>query len=173
MQSNMMSLGQFAFGLATLPFETLRRQSEWRHPSNSRVGVRPARQSLGPGNDTITLSGVLAPEFKGSTRTLLQLREMANSGKAWALVSGAGEVFGAISRAAHWAASTSASSVPASASRRVASVDILLRIGSWLRSSARSTRLPCSNRSGESTAPARAAGCRTLFASSSTTLEIC
>ena len=95
MQSNMMSLGQFAFGLATLPFETLRRQSEWRHPSNSRVGVRPARQSLGPGNDTITLSGVLAPEFKGSTRTLLQLREMANSGKAWALVSGAGEVFGA------------------------------------------------------------------------------
>ena len=82
MQSNMMSLGQFAFGLATLPFETLRRQSEWRHPSNSRVGVRPARQSLGP-------------EFRGSTRTLLQLREMANSGKAWALVSGAGEVFGA------------------------------------------------------------------------------
>ena len=82
MQSNMMSLGQFAFGLATLPFETLRRQSEWRHPSNSRVGVRPARQSL-------------APEFRGSTRTLLQLREMANSGKAWALVSGAGEVFGA------------------------------------------------------------------------------
>ena len=95
MQSNMMSLGQFAFGLATLPFEALRRQSEWRHPSNSRVGVRPARQSLGPGNDTITLSGVLAPEFRGSTRTLLQLREMANSGKAWALVSGAGEVFGA------------------------------------------------------------------------------
>ena len=90
MQSNMMSLGQFAFGLATLPFDTLRRQSEWRHPSNSRVGVRPARQSLGPGNDTITLSGVLAPEFRGSTRTLLQLREMANSGKARAPVSGAG-----------------------------------------------------------------------------------
>ena len=38
---------------------------------------------------------MLAPEFKGSTRTLLQLREMANSGKAWALASGAGEVFGA------------------------------------------------------------------------------
>lgn len=95
MQANMMSLGQFAFGLSTLPFETLRRQSDWRHPTNSRVGVRPASQYLGPGNDTITLSGVLAPEFKGSTRTLVQLREMANSGKVWALVAGTGEVFGA------------------------------------------------------------------------------
>ena len=91
----MMALGQFVFSLPTLAYNEFKRSSTWRHPSNSRVGVRPARQSLGPGNDTITLSGVLAPEFKGSTRTLLQLREMANSGKAWALVSGAGEVFGA------------------------------------------------------------------------------
>ncbi len=95
MQASMMSLGQFAFGLSTLPYDTLRRQSAWRHPSNSRVGARPARQSVGPGDDTITLSGVLAPEFKGSARSLATLREMANSGKAWALVSGAGEVFGA------------------------------------------------------------------------------
>ena len=91
----MMALGQFVFSLPTLAYNEFRRSSAWRHPSNSRVGVKPARQSVGPGNDTITLSGVLAPEFKGSTRTLLQLREMANSGKAWALVSGAGEVFGA------------------------------------------------------------------------------
>lgn len=89
------SLGQFTFGLLTLPTDQLRRQTAWRHPSNSRVGARPARQSLGPGEDSINLSGVLAPEFKGSTRSLLTLREMANSGKAWALVSGAGEVFGA------------------------------------------------------------------------------
>ena len=95
MHATMMSLGQFAFGLSTLPYDTLRRQTAWRHPSNSRVGVRPARQSLGPGEDTITLSGVLAPEFKGSSRSLLTLREMAGSGKAFALVSGAGEVYGA------------------------------------------------------------------------------
>lgn len=91
----LMSLGQFVFGLDTLAFDTLRRQSAWRHPSNSRVGARPARQSVGPGDDTITLSGVLAPEFKGTALSLRTLRDMADSGKAWALVSGAGDVFGA------------------------------------------------------------------------------
>ena len=57
----LMALGQFVFGLDTLAFDTLRRATAWRHPSNSRVGAMPARQSLGPGDDTITLSGVLAP----------------------------------------------------------------------------------------------------------------
>jgi len=89
------SLGQFAFGLQTLPTDQLRRQTAWRHPSNSRVGARPARQFVGLGDDTINLSGVLAPEFAGSMRSLEALRKMADSGKAWALVSGAGEVFGA------------------------------------------------------------------------------
>lgn len=91
----LMTLGLFVFGLDTLAFDTLRRQTAWRHPSNSRVGARPARQYIGPGDDTITLSGVLAPEFKGTARSLDDLRKMADSGKAWALVSGAGDVFGA------------------------------------------------------------------------------
>lgn len=93
----LMSLGLFVFGLDTLAFDTLRRQTAWRHPSNSRVGARPARQFIGPGDDTITLSGILAPEFKGTARSLDTLREMADSGKAWALVSGSSpaEIFGA------------------------------------------------------------------------------
>ena len=91
----LMSLGQFVFGLDTLAFETLRRQTAWRHPSNARVGARPARQFVGQGDDSITLSGILAPEFKGTARSLLTLRDMADGGKAFALVSGAGDVFGA------------------------------------------------------------------------------
>lgn len=91
----LMSLGLFVFGLDTLAFDTLRRQTAWRHPSNSRVGARPARQFIGPGEDSITLSGVLAPEFKGTARSLDTLRKMADEGKAWAMVSGAGDVFGA------------------------------------------------------------------------------
>jgi phage protein U len=91
----LMSLGLFVFGLDTLAFDTLRRQTAWRHPSNSRVGARPARQFIGQGDDTITLSGILAPEFKGTALSLDSLREMADSGKAWAMVSGAGDVFGA------------------------------------------------------------------------------
>jgi len=91
----LMSLGQFVFGLDTVPFDTLRRSSAYRHPSNPRVGALPGRQFVGAGDDTITISGVLAPEYAGSTKSLQQLRDMAGGGKAWALVSGAGHVFGA------------------------------------------------------------------------------
>ncbi|QIL44637.1 phage tail protein [Acidovorax sp. HDW3] len=91
----LMALGQFVFGLDTLAFESLRRASAWRHPSQSRVGAMPARQYLGAGDDTITLSGVLAPEFRGTATSLAQLRDMAGRGNAFALVSGAGDIFGA------------------------------------------------------------------------------
>jgi len=91
----MMSLGQFVFGLNTLAFDELKRQTSWRHPTNARVGLRPARQFVGPGDDQITLTGALVPEFMGSRQALPQLRDMADSGNAWALVDGAGGVYGA------------------------------------------------------------------------------
>lgn len=92
---HMMALDQFLFGLGTLAYDELRRHTEWRHPSNSRVGVRAARQWVGPGDDTITLSGVLVPEFAGRRTSLDDLRAMADTGWAYALVSGIGQVFGA------------------------------------------------------------------------------
>lgn len=90
----MMAFGQFVFGLPTLAYNELQRQTSWRHPSTSRVGVRPARQYLGPGDDTITLQGLLAPEFCGSTISLDQIREMGAAGSAWPLVDGNGIVHG-------------------------------------------------------------------------------
>lgn len=92
---HMMALGQFIFSLPTLAYNDFKRQSSWRHPSNSRVGARPARQSLGPGDDTISLSGLLVPEFAGRKGALNELRAMADKGNAWSLVDGTGEVFGA------------------------------------------------------------------------------
>ena len=91
----MMALGQFVFGMDTLAFQDLDRQAAWRHAANSRVGDRPARQYIGPGDETITLSGTLAPEFRGSSQSLVQLRAMADDGNAYALVDGAGGVYGA------------------------------------------------------------------------------
>lgn len=91
----MMGYGQFVFSLPTLAYQDLQRQTAWRHPSNSRVGARPAKQYVGPGEDTITLSGVLLPEFAGETMSLGKLREMADAGLAWPLVTGTGEVLGA------------------------------------------------------------------------------
>lgn len=90
----MMCLGQFVFSLSTLAYQDFQRQTQWRHPSNSRVGARPARQYAGPGDDTITLQGLLAPELTGSIDSLDKLREMADTGSAWPLVEGTGRVYG-------------------------------------------------------------------------------
>ena len=91
----LMCLGQFVFELPSLAYSELQRSTAWRHASNSRVGVRPARQFVGPGDDTITLSGVLAPEIAGRLDSLDTLRSMADAGDAYAMIDGAGRVFGA------------------------------------------------------------------------------
>lgn len=91
----MAALGQFVFALNTLAYQELRRSTAWRHPSNSRVGARPARQFVGLGDETITLTGLQAPEFMGDRKALDRLRAMADRGAAYSLVNGAGEAFGA------------------------------------------------------------------------------
>ncbi|AOE85842.1 phage tail protein [Pseudomonas sp. TCU-HL1] len=90
----MMALGMFVFGLPTLAYQELQRQTDWRHPSTSRVGAPPARQFLGRGDDQITLPGVLVPELCGALLSLDTLRVMADTGKAWPLVEGTGRIYG-------------------------------------------------------------------------------
>ncbi len=90
----MAALGLFVFGLHTVPYQQLSRQTQWRHPANARVGRRPARQFVGPGDDTITLSGTLYPEITGGKVSLALLREMAATGKAWPLIEGNGTFHG-------------------------------------------------------------------------------
>lgn len=90
----MMSLGMFVFELRTVPFQELERMSEWRHAANNRLGMRPRRQYLGPGDDTVTLSGELRPEITGGSLSLDALRVMADTGKAWVLVAGTGRIYG-------------------------------------------------------------------------------
>lgn len=92
--SVMMALGLFVFGLDTAPYQQLHRQSNWRHPSTSLVGKRPARQFLGPGDESITLSGTLYPEITGGKVSLAMLRYMAETGKAWPLLEGTGYFYG-------------------------------------------------------------------------------
>ncbi|QNM96401.1 phage tail protein [Chitinimonas koreensis] len=90
----MLALGFFVFTLSTVPYQQLERHLAWRHASTSRVGVRPARQFLGPDDETLTLSGVLAPEITGGDESLDNLRSMADEGKAWPLVGLTGELYG-------------------------------------------------------------------------------
>lgn len=90
----MMALGMFVFGMHTLAYQEFQRQNEWRHGSTSRIGARPARQYTGPGDETITLPGVLLPEIAGSVLSLDALRVMADTGKAWPLIEGTGRIYG-------------------------------------------------------------------------------
>lgn len=90
----MMAFGQFVFSLDTLAYQDLQRQTSWRHPSNSRVGARPARQYASPGEDTMNLPGLLLPGLAGDTGSLAELRAMGDAGTAWPLVDGSGIVYG-------------------------------------------------------------------------------
>lgn len=90
----MMTLGLFVFMLKTVPYQQLQHQRSWRFPTNSRVGVRPSVQFMGPDNDTVTLSGVLLPEMTGGRLTLFALEQIAELGCAWPLIEGSGAIYG-------------------------------------------------------------------------------
>ena len=89
----MMSFGTFVFSLDSAAFLQLQRQMSWRHATSERVGARPASQFLGPGDDTIDLSGLIAPELTGTRASLETLRELAADGEPLPLVDGAGVLF--------------------------------------------------------------------------------
>lgn len=90
----LLSLGLFVFRLQTIPYETLKRTTEYRWSSANRFGKAPAHQFLGPGEDELTIDGKLMPELTGGPVHLEKLREMGNSGKAWILTAGNGDVLG-------------------------------------------------------------------------------
>lgn len=90
----MMVLGLFVFMRQTAPYQSFEHQIGWRHPSNSRIGLRPATQFLGQDDETVTLSGTLLPAFTGGTLSLEALRLMADTGLAWPLIEGTGFIYG-------------------------------------------------------------------------------
>ncbi|PKV14559.1 phage tail protein [Xanthomonas prunicola] len=90
----MMSYGTFVFALDSAAYLQMQRQMSWRHPTSERVGARAASQFLGPGDDTIDLSGLIAPELTGTRASLDTLRELAADGEPLPLVDGAGVVYG-------------------------------------------------------------------------------
>jgi phage protein U len=79
----MMALGLFVFSLRTAAYQELQRVTNWRHPSNSRVGSTPAYQFTGKGEDTITLKGEIYHELTYNRVVLDQVRRMADTGMAY------------------------------------------------------------------------------------------
>lgn len=95
MAGALMCLGDFVFDLAGANYDSVKRQLGWRYPSTSRVGVRPARQFTGVGDETVTLAGCIYPEiaFNGIP-ALDQLEAMGDMGEPQLLVSGDGSILG-------------------------------------------------------------------------------
>lgn len=92
--AQLLTLGMFLFGMDTAAYSDFQRSQAWRHEGTDRHMARPASQFVGPGEDTITLGGLLVPEIAGSYSALDRLVEMADTGGNWPLVDGTGLVLG-------------------------------------------------------------------------------
>jgi phage protein U len=82
----MAKLGDFMFSLDTAAFQDLQRVSEYKWQALERIGRKPAQQFIGIGADTITLSGVIHPHYRGGIGQIGKMRAMAGNGKSLPLV---------------------------------------------------------------------------------------
>ncbi len=88
------SLGLFVFETTSAAFEELSRKSNYRFGTGNAVGTRPHMQYIGQDNDDISLSGTLYPEITNGIVSLDELRDMAATGKTYALMNGNGYYYG-------------------------------------------------------------------------------
>lgn len=80
-----MTLGRFVFGFkgTGTAFQSLKRKTSQRWVKADRVGRRASNQHLGPGDDVVTIPGVIMPEICGpiSTKSMQIIRDIADEGK--------------------------------------------------------------------------------------------
>ena len=92
--SVMMQLGSFQFGITTAAYQSLQHNAEYRWPSQDRFGNREALQYVGLGAESITLPGVIYPEWRGGLVQVEQLRVLAAEGKPQLMIDGRGNIMG-------------------------------------------------------------------------------
>jgi len=90
----LLMLGGFKFSLNTAVFQEVQRSTSWRWPAQERVGQYDALQFTGPGDDRVTLPGVVYPDFRGGVAQVESLRQIAAQGKPVRLISATGEMLG-------------------------------------------------------------------------------
>ncbi|WP_035216178.1 phage tail protein [Desulfobulbus elongatus] len=90
----MMALGTFRFGLSTAAYQQLRRSTAYRWPVQERLGRLPARQFVGPGDDTVEIDGVIYPTFAGGLAQLDHMRALAGTGEPQSLIDSRGWAWG-------------------------------------------------------------------------------
>ena len=91
---HMLALGDYRFSVDTAAYQELVRTSEYRWQAQERLGNRPAQQYLGPGEESIELTGNIFPAYRGGLGQLDAMRAEAGKGQPLMLTSGAGDVLG-------------------------------------------------------------------------------
>ena len=90
----MLQLGAFQFSVDSAAYQNLSRTAEYTWASQERIGAIDALQFTGPANETIDLSGVIFPFYRGGLGQLDLMRAQASIGAPLPLVSGRGSVMG-------------------------------------------------------------------------------
>ncbi len=90
----MMAVGEYRFGIDTAAYQSLERTTAYNWQMLDRVGVAPAQQFIGPGEDRVQLEGVIYPHFRGGMGQLEQMRAEAAKGEPLLVVDGTGRVWG-------------------------------------------------------------------------------
>jgi uncharacterized protein len=88
-----MALGSYRFSISTAVYESFKRETKWRWASQERLSRTPAKQYVGPGEDTITLEGVVYPHFRGGLEQIDNIRAEADKEEPLLLVDGLGYVY--------------------------------------------------------------------------------
>jgi phage protein U len=89
-----MQLGPITFGLRRAAYQELTRATEYRWATVDPVGIAPAYQFIGVGEDTITLNGVVYTHIPTSWNAIGDMRDLAAAGLPQILVSAFGTVLG-------------------------------------------------------------------------------
>ncbi len=91
----MIALGSFVFSINTAAYQTLTHSTRYRWQSQERLLRRPAQQFLGIGEETISLDGVIYPEFfEAGLAQITDMRTLAAQGEALDMIDGYGNVLG-------------------------------------------------------------------------------
>jgi len=90
----MMKLGGYKFSVSTAAYKELIRTTPHRWSEQKRINRRPALQYMGPGKETIELSGDIYPLYNGGVGQIDDMRAEAGTGEPRILVDGTGKVWG-------------------------------------------------------------------------------
>ncbi|PZQ21158.1 MAG: hypothetical protein DI569_12910 [Sphingopyxis macrogoltabida] len=90
----MMQLGAFQFGIETAAYQELSRSTAWRWAAQGRIGQLDGQQFTGPDEETMTLPGLIYPEWRGGFGQLDAMRGMAGKGLPLDLTDGNGNRLG-------------------------------------------------------------------------------